>query len=149
MRMSSGFYSASPDDATFRYLAHTYADNHGRMARGVACDPRDNFPGGVTNGAQWYDVPGGMQVGINNIIKYFLQQRNINQDFNYVHSNALEVTLELSCCKHPPPAQLPGYWADNRPALLAYMEKVHAGVKGVVTDVNGKLMVNLYKYLPV
>ena len=62
MRMSPGFYSASPDDATFRYLAHTYADNHGRMARGVACDPRDNFPGGVTNGAQWYDVPGGMQV---------------------------------------------------------------------------------------
>ena len=60
--ISAGFYSASPDDSTFRYLAHTYADNHGRMARGVACEPSDNFPGGVTNGAQWYDVPGGMQV---------------------------------------------------------------------------------------
>ena len=58
-----------------------------------------------------------------------------------MHSNALEVTLELSCCKHPPPAKLPGYWADNRPALLAYMEKVHAGVKGVVTDVNGEFIV--------
>ena len=62
-----------------------------------------------------------------------------------MHSNALEVTLELSCCKHPPHGQLPGYWADNRPALLAYMEKVHAGVKGVVTDVNGELIVNCHK----
>ena len=60
------------------------------------------------------------------------------QDFNYVHSNALEVTLELSCCKHPPAAHLPGYWRDNRPALLAFMERVHAGVKGVVTDLSGE-----------
>ena len=58
-----GYYSAAPDDATFRYLAHTYADQHGQMARGVACSPGDNFPGGVTNGAKWYDVPGGMQAG--------------------------------------------------------------------------------------
>ena len=55
-----------------------------------------------------------------------------------MHSNALEVTLELSCCKHPPAAHLPGYWRDNRPALLAFMERVHAGVKGVVTDLSGE-----------
>ena len=64
-----------------------------------------------------------------------------------MHSNALEVTLELSCCKHPPPAQLAGYWADNRPALLAYMERVHAGVKGVITDVNGEFSVT--KFSPI
>ena len=46
----------------------------------------------------------------------------VYQDFNYVHSNALEITLELSCCKHPPARDLPGYWRDNRQALLAYLQ---------------------------
>jgi len=118
-RHQHGFYSASPDDDTFRYLAQTYANNHREMHRNIRCTSQDNFPGGITNGARWYDVPGGMQ------------------DFNYVHSNALEITLELSCCKHPPSAQLPRYWVDNKNALMAYMEKTHMGVKGLVTDVNG------------
>ena len=33
---------------------------------------------------------------------------------------------------------------DNKNALLAYMEKTHMGVKGLVTDVNGKDMNNKY-----
>ena len=58
----SGFNSVAPDDQVFRHLAHLYADNHGTMKRGNLC-PGDNFPGGITNGAQWYDVPGGMAAG--------------------------------------------------------------------------------------
>ena len=116
----SGHYSAAPDDSTFRYLAGTYSRSHREMARGVRCSPSDNFPGGVTNGAEWYDVPGGMQ------------------DFNYVHSNAMEITLELSCCKHPPASELPKFWLDNKNSLLSYMELTHMGVKGTVTDANGK-----------
>lgn len=114
-----GFYSASPDDETYRYLATVYAQNHRTMSSNVRCTPRDNFPGGITNGAFWYDVPGGMQ------------------DFTYLHSNALEITLELSCCKHPPASTLPKHWRDNREALIAYIEQVHQGVKGLVTDSAG------------
>lgn len=49
------------------------------------------------------------------------------QDFNYVWAQCLELTLELSCCKFPPPEQLPALWTDNKKALLAYIQQVHLG----------------------
>lgn len=53
-----GEYSAAPDDAVFRQLAHTYSNNHRTMHNtGKRCG--DSFVDGITNGAQWYDVPGG------------------------------------------------------------------------------------------
>ena len=75
-----------------------------------------HFPGGVTNGAEWYVLEGGMQ------------------DFNYHFSNCVEITLELSCCKHPPASQLPREWEHNREALLSYLEAAQTGVRGVVTS---------------
>ena len=36
---TSGFYSKAPDDETFRYLAHTYADNHREMYKNIQCSP--------------------------------------------------------------------------------------------------------------
>ena len=53
----TGVDSKTPDDAVFRLLAHTYANNHKTMSRGNICTG-DHFPGGITNGAHWYDVPG-------------------------------------------------------------------------------------------
>ena len=78
------------------------------------------FPGGITNGARWYDVAGGMQ------------------DFNYVHSNCFEVTLELGCCRHPAGAALKQEWADNKESLLRYIEAAHMGMKGLVLGDGGK-----------
>ena len=49
--------SASTDDDLFRFLATVYARNHAHMSEGNIC-PGDSFPGGITNGANWYDVPG-------------------------------------------------------------------------------------------
>ena len=116
--IQGGFISAAPDDKVFQHLAHLYADNHGTMKRGNLC-PGDHFAGGITNGAQWYDVPGGME------------------DFNYIHSNCFEITMELSCCKYPPRKSLTLEWRNNKEAMLKYMEATHMGVAGVVTDQEG------------
>lgn len=47
------------------------------------------------------------------------------QDYNYLYGNCMEVTFELSCCKHPLAAELHKEWDLNRESLLAYMEKVN------------------------
>ncbi|XP_061575270.1 carboxypeptidase D [Cololabis saira] len=114
-----GYYSQSEDDSLFRYLALVYSQKHPVMKTGTPnCTdtPEETFQDGITNGAQWYDVPGGMQ------------------DYNYLHGNCLEITMELSCCKYPPAAELHKEWDLNRESLLAYMEKVHMGVRGFVKD---------------
>jgi hypothetical protein len=115
-------YSASPDDTTFKWLAQTYAKNHAHMGMNdhPPCDgtKEDAFSrnGGITNGAKWYSVVGGMQ------------------DFNYLATNAMEITLELSCEKMVDGKQLPQFWEDNKKALMAYMFTAHAGVKGQIFD---------------
>lgn len=60
------------------------------------------------------------------------------QDFNYIHSNCFEVTFELSCCKFPSAVELPREWRLNKNSLLTFMEAVHWGVKGTVTDSEGE-----------
>ena len=115
-------YAKSPDDKTFRYLAEVYAHAHAHMAKNdhAPCDgtAASNFArqGGITNGAKWYSVAGGMQ------------------DFNYLATNAFEITLELGCEKMPAPEQLPQLWADNRLALLEFIRLAHMGIKGLVQD---------------
>uniref|UniRef100_A0A182J566 Peptidase M14 domain-containing protein n=1 Tax=Anopheles atroparvus TaxID=41427 RepID=A0A182J566_ANOAO len=109
--------SPTPDNRFFKYAALTYAENHPVMRQGRDCN--ETFQSGITNGAYWYELSGGMQ------------------DFNYVYSNCFEVTLELSCCKFPPAADLPTEWNKNKRSLLEYMKLVHAGVKGLVTDSAG------------
>ncbi|XP_018017205.1 carboxypeptidase E-like [Hyalella azteca] len=114
-------YTASPDDATFRMLAHSYADNHPRMHDPhrrpcVRGDMTFGDDGGVTNGAAWYSVKGGMQ------------------DFNYLASNAMEITLELGCDKYPSQDRLAELWRENKKSLYEFMWQVHTGVSGLVRD---------------
>jgi carboxypeptidase D len=86
----------------------TFPQAHEKMHFGKPCPKTSNeeFPDGIVNGARWYVVSGGMQ------------------DWNYLHSNCFEITLELGCYKFPPASQLPTFWVDNREALLAYIEAV-------------------------
>merc|ERR1719410_682930 len=114
-------YTASPDDMTFRSLALEYAGNHPRMSdpRTPGCDEEINEfagNGGITNGAAWYSVGGGMQ------------------DFNYLASNDFEITLELGCDKFPVSSSLKSEWEDNKKSMLEFIWAAHWGVKGVVRD---------------
>ncbi|XP_074535278.1 carboxypeptidase D [Halichoeres trimaculatus] len=124
-----GFYSQSADDSLFRHLALVYAQHHPVMKTGHPNCPEEmdeTFEDGITNGAQWYDVPGGMQ------------------DYNYLHGNCLEITMELSCCKYPPASELPKEWDLNRESLIAYIEQVHIGVRGYVKEaVSGSALANV------
>lgn len=58
------------------------------------------------------------------------------QDFNYMNSNAFEITLELSCCKYPELTDnlLEKEWDNNREALLAYMEQVRFSKNLLMSD---------------
>lgn len=109
--------SLSPDDAVFKALALAYSNAHPRMHLGQPCPPppgkrwmasllNERFPDGITNGAAWYSVSGGMQ------------------DYNYLHSNAFEITLEIGCTKYPKAEELPTFWLENREPLLAFVEMV-------------------------
>ncbi|XP_030245291.1 carboxypeptidase D isoform X2 [Drosophila navojoa] len=109
--------SLTPDDRVFKQLAHSYSDNHPIMRRGNNCN--DSFAGGITNGANWYELSGGMQ------------------DFNYAFTNCFELTIELSCCKYPPASTLPEEWQRNKRALLQLLKQAHIGVKGLVQDTSG------------
>ncbi|XP_076349571.1 carboxypeptidase E-like [Tachypleus tridentatus] len=112
-------YTATPDDQTFKHLAHSYALVHKTMSgkQHVNCGGDDfTHKGGITNGAAWYSVAGGMQ------------------DFNYLGSNDFEITLELGCNKYPSEEQLPKEWDINSKALLNFMWQAHIGIKGIVRE---------------
>ncbi|MCL4131124.1 UNVERIFIED_CONTAM: hypothetical protein GTU68_041687, partial [Idotea baltica] len=121
----NGVTSPSPDDAIFKQISKTYSFNHPKMHMGKPCNSQYViFPDGITNGAQWYSVTGGMQ------------------DWNYLQTNCLEITIEVSCFKYPPAKDLKDYWMLNKKSLLAFIGEVHKGVKGFVLDSEGHGIAN-------
>ena len=51
-------------------------------------------------------------------------------DFNYLHTNCMEITVELGCDKYPTEAELYPEWKRNKEALLSFMESVSVCVRG-------------------
>jgi hypothetical protein len=74
------------------------------------------FPNGVTRGWEWYIIRGGMQ------------------DWAYHWHNEHHVTIEVSDSQPPPYNQMDTYWANNRDAMLWWMQRSLRGVRGLVTD---------------
>ncbi|CAM8945520.1 unnamed protein product [Rhodiola kirilowii] len=101
------YYFSCPDDETFRYLASVYSHSHYNMSTSK------EFEGGITNGASWYPIYGGMQ------------------DWNYIHAGCFELTLELSDDKWPSATELPTLWEYNRMSMLNLVASVaKTGVHG-------------------
>lgn len=107
----SGVDAPSPDDALFEDISLRYSQYNTPMYTNPQFQPY-----GITNGALWYEIDGGMQ------------------DWNYRYAACMEVTIELWNIKWPSASTLPQFWEDNRESMLAYMESVFIGVRGIVTD---------------
>ncbi|XP_049616831.1 carboxypeptidase Z [Syngnathus scovelli] len=114
-------FSPTPDDKVFKFLSRSYASTHESMYTGnTRCGSAySHSHRGTVNGAQWASNAGGMQ------------------DFNYLHTNCFEVTVELGCEKFPPEEDLFISWHENQEAFLSFIEAVHRGIKGIVKDVEG------------
>lgn len=104
-------YAASPDDALYRALATEYAQTNNDMLSG-------GFPGGITNGDDWYEVYGGLQ------------------DWTYRYLGQIATTVELWNTKRPAASTLPARWNANRQSMIDYAEAAQWGIHGIVSDVN-------------
>lgn len=101
----------SPDDDLFQFISLEYSQTNLPMYNSTS------FFHGITNGADWYFVYGGMQ------------------DWNYHFMGNNEVTIELGTTKQPAASLITQFWNDNRQSMLAYMATCLRGVSGLVTDV--------------
>ncbi|KAI4901032.1 hypothetical protein NFI96_034306, partial [Prochilodus magdalenae] len=126
-RQNEGALRETPDENMFRWLAMTYAHSHLTMTETYhgSCHT-DDITGGqaVINRASWKPIVGSMN------------------DFSYLHTNCFEISIFLGCDKFPHESELAQEWENNREALLAFIEQVHRGIKGVVRDTEGNVITN-------
>ncbi|GMW01717.1 MAG: hypothetical protein AMXMBFR84_28540 [Candidatus Hydrogenedentota bacterium] len=108
----TGNNAPTPDDALVRHLSRLYSLNHTTMST----NSYPQSPDGIINGSQWYEITGGMM------------------DWHYRYAGCIDVTIELSTLKRPAEFTIPNFWNANHEAMLAYMEGVHIGVRGVVRN---------------
>ncbi|MFH0982655.1 MAG: M14 family zinc carboxypeptidase [Planctomycetota bacterium] len=103
-------YSPTPDDDMFIWISEEYSQYNLPMWN------NPSFYHGITNGADWYAISGGMQ------------------DWDYRYMGGNEVTIELGNTKEPSASQIPTLWNDNRESMQAYIETTLIGIRGLVTD---------------
>ncbi|KAK0575530.1 hypothetical protein LWI29_002209 [Acer saccharum] len=122
-------YYECPDDESFRFMASIYSRSHFNMSLST------EFPGGITNGAFWYPIYGGMQ------------------DWNYIHVSCFELTLEISDNKWPNANELPIIWEYNKMSMLNLVASlVKTGVHGRIFSSDsgrplpGAIMINGINY---
>ncbi|MHC4594256.1 MAG: M14 family zinc carboxypeptidase [Planctomycetota bacterium] len=100
----------TPDDLLFEEISRRYSMHNPPMWNS------SQFRNGIINAAHWYAVRGEMA------------------DWNYRYVSCNEVTIELSNSKKPSASQIPTFWSNNKESMLSFLEAVHIGVRGLVTD---------------
>ena len=100
------------DHEWFRFVSSEYAG----LASSLLAGYMDEFPGGITNGFDWYEIDGGRQ----DYVTYFLRGR--------------ETTIELSDRKLIPESELLNYWNANREPMLNYLRQAMYGIHGTICD---------------
>jgi murein tripeptide amidase MpaA len=106
------------DDSWYQEISREYADTVHANSTGYMT----YLNNGITNGGDWYVVSGGRQDYVN----YYLHGR--------------EVTMEISDDKTPLASLLPTFWNYNYRSMLNYINRVHTGFYGKVTDQDGNLL---------
>jgi hypothetical protein len=96
-------YDRHPLDTFIKELSLGYAELNPEMRNSR------EFAGGITNGADWYVVKGGMQ------------------DWSCFFYNDLQVTVELSHMKWPSYSDIPGFYTSNRDSMIYFMKQIHRG----------------------
>lgn len=103
--------SPTPEDVLFEHLSRRYSTYNSPMY-----NSNEFPPYGITNGADWYAISGGMQ------------------DWNYTWMGDKDVTIELTYDIPPDTSQLPQLWLDNRLSMRYYWLEAKYGIRGIVTD---------------
>ncbi|MFZ5940063.1 MAG: M14 family zinc carboxypeptidase [Bacteroidota bacterium] len=114
-------YALHPDDNWLIFISREYADEvHAENTYYM-----DDFPDGITNGADWYIVYGG------------------RQDYSTFYLGGRELTLELSNTKLLPSSLLLQYWDYNDLSLINLMQQSRYGIHGKVTGPAGQALTAL------
>jgi PKD repeat protein len=105
-------YTLHADDAWFQMISHEYAD----LTHEVQENYMTDYQNGVTNGAQWYMIGGGLQ------------------DYLCGYTQCRAISIHCSYTKLPSPSQMPTFWYRNKESLFALMNQCLYGIHGKVID---------------
>lgn len=114
-------YDRHPLDDLLQQLSLSYANLNKEMSSS------NQFPRGITNGADWYKVHGGMQ------------------DWSYFWYGDLQVTVELSDEKWPDYIDIAGFYQRNKKSMLRYLEMVHQGFGIYFQDFHQKGRIKIFR----
>jgi carboxypeptidase D len=100
----------TPDDLLYEEIARRYTRHNLPMWNS------SQYPDGIINAAEWFPVRGTIS------------------EWSYRYVSCIELGIELSNAKRPSASQIPTLWSDNSESMLNFLEAVHIGVRGLITD---------------